>query len=134
MDIQELIDNFSFFDNWEDKYRYLIELGENLPPYPDDYRTEEWKVKGCQSQVWLYPNKDEQNRLYFLGDSDAMIVKGLISIVLTIYNHHTALEIEQIPIDDIFQKLGLHEHLSPSRRNGLESMIAKIHFYAMAIK
>lgn len=133
MDIQELIDNFSYFDSWEDKYRYLIELGEKLYPYPEEFRTESWKVKGCQSQVWLYPQLNDDGRVHFYGDSDAMIVKGLISIVLSIYNDHTPSEIAQISADNIFSQIGLHEHLTPSRRNGLESMIAKIISYASLI-
>lgn len=130
MDIQELIDNFSYFDNWEDKYRYLIELGEKLPMYPEKFRTEAWKVKGCQSQVWLYPQLNDNGSVHFYGDSDAIIVKGLISVVLSIYNDRTPSEIAQIAVDDIFSRIGLHEHLSPSRRNGLEAMIAKIVNYA----
>ena len=130
MKIEELIDNFAFFVTWEDKYRYLIELGEKLSPLPDELLTEEWKVKGCQSQVWLIPQKNDSGKLSFLGTSDAMIVKGLIYIVLSIYNNLSSDEILQVDIDDIFSRLGLHEHLSPSRRNGLEAMIEKIKYYA----
>ncbi len=129
MDISELIDNFEFLDGWEDKYRYIIELGEKLSPLEDKWHTEEWKVKGCQSQVWLVPQK-ENNCLHFTGDSDAMIVKGLIAIVLLIYNDKSPTEIKSIAVADIFAKLGLSEHLTPSRRNGLEAMIAKICHYA----
>ena len=129
MEIEELIDNFSFLDSWEDKYRYIIELGEKLPPLPPNLKTEDWKVKGCQSQVWLVPLKKGDN-LQFLGDSDAMIVKGLISIVLLIYNNKSPSAIKAVAVDDIFAKLGLKDHLSPSRRNGLEAMVAKIRQYA----
>lgn len=129
MTVDELIDNFEFLDSWEDKYRYIIELGEKLPQLPSEFHTDEWKVKGCQSQVWLVPQKNE-GAIIFLGDSDAMIVKGLISIVLMIYNNKTPAQIKEVDIDTIFTKLGLREHLSPSRRNGLESMIAKIKHYA----
>ena len=129
MTIEELIDNFSFLENWEDKYRYLIELGEKLEPFSEKMKTEEWQVKGCQSQVWLIPSKLD-GKLNFLGDSDAMIVKGLIYIVLLIYNNKSPSEIKDIEVDNIFAKLGLKEHLSPSRRNGLESMIEKIRYYA----
>ncbi len=129
MSIDELIENFEFFDSWEDKYRYIIELGEKLPPLAAKYKTEAWLVKGCQSQVWLVPHKDG-DEMYFEGDSDAMIVKGLIAIVLQIYNHHSPQAIKNLSIDEIFNKLGLKEHLSPSRRNGLEAMINKIKFYA----
>lgn len=129
MSIDDLIDNFEFLDSWEDKYRYIIELGEKLPPLDAGYHTDEWKVKGCQSQVWLVPEK-KGDTISFYGDSDAMIVKGLIAIVLMIYNAQTATKIKNLNIDDIFTKLGLREHLSPSRRNGLEAMIEKIRHYA----
>ncbi len=129
MEVDELIENFEFLDNWEDKYRYLIELGEKLPALDDKFRTEEWKVQGCQSQVWLVPQKQD-GRVCFAGDSDAMIVKGLIAVVLTIYNHKSPSEIKAVAVEDIFAKLGLEEHLSPSRRNGLLSMIDKIRHYA----
>ncbi len=134
MKIEDLIDNFTFFDSWEDKYRYIIELGEELPELPSEFLTEEWKVKGCQSQVWLVPQKNSDGTITFLGTSDAMIVKGLISIVLCIYSGKTPQDILDIDIDNIFSSLGLHEHLSPSRRNGLESMIEKIRNYAAVMK
>ncbi len=129
MDIQELIDNFEFLDTWEEKYSYIIELGSHLEPLDEEYRTEEWKVRGCQSQVWLEP-KLENGKLLFKGDSDAFIVKGLIAIVLMIYSNKSAQEIKEIEVEEIFAKLGLQEHLSPSRRNGLFSMVEKIKHYA----
>ena len=130
MSIDELIENFEFLDSWEDKYRYIIELGEKLPLLEEKFKTDEWKVRGCQSQVWLVPSKQEDGTLSFSGDSDAMIVKGLIAIVLMVYNNASAKQIKEIKIDDIFARLGLREHLSPSRRNGLEAMIEKIRHYA----
>ena len=130
MTIDDLIDNFEFLDSWEDKYRYLIELGEKLPVFDEQFRTEDWKVKGCQSQVWLVPQKQADGKLTFMGDSDAMIVKGLIFVVLTIYNNTLPQMIKNLNIEEIFTKLGLKEHLSPSRRNGLESMIEKVKYYA----
>lgn len=129
MEISDLIDNFEFLDGWEDKYRYIIDLGEKLPPLSAELHTDEWKVRGCQSQVWLVPNKAD-GKISFTGDSDAMIVKGLIAIVLMIYNHKSPTEIKSIAVDAIFAKLGLEEHLSPSRRNGLISMTEKIKHYA----
>jgi len=129
MEISELINNFEFLDGWEDKYRYIIELGEKLSPLAAEFHTEEWKVRGCQSQVWLVP-QIQDGKISFSGDSDAMIVKGLIAIVLMIYNHKSPTEIKSIAVDDIFAKLGLEEHLSPSRRNGLISMTEKIKHYA----
>lgn len=132
MDITELADNFSLLDCWEDKYAYIIELGENLEPLEQELHTEEWKVRGCQSQVWLVPHVCD-GKIHFRGDSDAMIVKGLIAIVLMIYSDKTAQEIKEIAVDEIFAKLGLREHLSPSRRNGLFSMVEKIKYYAGAL-
>ena len=128
MNIEELIENFELLDDWEDKYRYLIDLGEKLPHLDEKYKTDEWKVKGCQSQVWLVPDFGE--RLSFQGDSDAIIVRGLIAVVLIIFNKSTANSIKDVEIADIFAKLGLEEHLSPSRRNGLNSMVEKIKYYA----
>ncbi len=129
MTIEDLIENFEFLDSWEDKYRYIIDLGEKISPLAVEYHTDEWKVQGCQSQVWLVPCRHE-DKISFHGDSDAMIVKGLIAIVLSIYNNKSPSEIKAIAVEDIFAKLGLSEHLSPSRRNGLLSMTAKIRHYA----
>ncbi len=129
MTLEELIDNFSYLDNWEDRYSYLIDLGNELENLPTEYKTPEWKVQGCQSQVWLVP-QFQNGKLHFLGDSDAILVRGLISIVLMIYNDKSPSEIKNIAIEDIFAKLGLAENLSPSRRNGLMSMVSKIKFYA----
>lgn len=130
MTTEELIENFEFLDSWEDKYRYIIELGEKLEPLSEQYHTPEWQVMGCQSQVWLVPQKLSGGKIKFSGDSDAMIVKGLIAIVLMIYNELSADEIKKLAINDIFASIGLQEHLSPSRRNGLEAMIEKIKHYA----
>lgn len=129
MNIEDLIENFELLEDWEDKYRYIIELGEKLPSLPAEFHTEEWKVQGCQSQVWLIPEKKGEN-LFFVGDSDAAIVKGIVAIILMIFSGHTSEEIKNIRITDIFKRLGLEEHLSPSRRNGLMSMTQKILYYA----
>lgn len=128
MTIDELIENFEFLEDWEDKYRYIIELGEKLPPLEDKYKTDSYKVQGCTSQVWLVPDQQE-GRLVFRGDSDAMIVRGLVAIVLMIYGNKSAQEIKAIAVEDIFAKLGLQDHLSPSRRNGLFSLVEKIKDY-----
>lgn len=129
MDIEELTENFELLEDWEDKYRYIIDLGSKLQPLDEKFKIEEWKVRGCQSQVWLVPSKQD-GKLHFSGDSDAMIVKGLIAIVMMIYSDKSPVEIKSIAVDDIFAKLGLSEHLSPSRRNGLISMTEKIKYYA----
>ena len=131
MTIEELIDNFSFLDGWEEKYQYVIDLGHKLEPLDEKFKTDDWKVKGCQSQVWLVPQI--QNGVFHCkGDSDAILVKGIISIVLLIYNDKTAAEIKNIDVTKIFVKLGLEENLTPSRRNGMLSMVEKIKQYAAA--
>lgn len=129
MDISELIENFELLDDWEDKYRYIIDLGSKLESLPQNFYQDEWKVRGCQSQVWLVPEKKD-GRLFFRGDSDAAIVKGIIAIVLTVFSGKTPAEIKKTDIEEIFNSLGLHEHLSPSRRNGLAAMTEKILHYA----
>lgn len=128
-DIEGLIENFSMLDDWEDKYQYLIDLGEKLPPLDEKYKTDEWKVSGCQSQVWLVPEQQD-GILTFKGDSDAIMVKGIIAVILAIYRNKSAQEIKKIEVDKIFAKLGLQEHLSLSRRNGMISMVDKIKYYA----
>lgn len=132
MTLDDLIDNFAFLDGWEEKYQYVIDLGHKLEPLPDEYKTDDWKVKGCQSQVWLVPDIKD-GRISFRGDSDAILVKGIIAIVLMIYNNKTAEEIKSIDVAKIFAKLGLEENLTPSRRNGMMSMVEKIKQYANAI-
>jgi len=132
--LSELQENFDLFDNWEDKYRYLLELGEKLPEFPEKNKTEKNKVQGCISQVWmtLETKKDDfqVNRLYFLADSDAHIVKGLIAVLMIIYNGKTPEEVLLIDIRDIFKQLGLDENISPSRRNGFFSMVQRLQTFA----
>lgn len=131
MDIEELSENFELLEDWEDRYRYIIDLGSKLEPLADQYKTDDWKVRGCQSQVWLVPEYKD-GLIAFKGDSDAAIVRGLIAIVLVIFNRQSPSAIKSIAIEDIFAKLGLEEHLSPSRRNGLTAMVEKIKTYAEA--
>ncbi len=131
MTVEELEENFSFLDGWEEKYQYVIDLGHKLEPLDEKYKTDDWKVKGCQSQVWLVP-QIQNGVFHFKGDSDAILVKGIISIVLLIYNDKTADEIKNIDVTKIFVKLGLEENLTPSRRNGMLSMVEKIKQYAAA--
>lgn len=131
MTIEELIDNFSFLEGWEEKYQYVIDLGHKLEPLDEKYKTDDWKVKGCQSQVWLVP-QIQNGIFHFKGDSDAILVKGIISIVLLIYNDKSAAEIKNIDVTKIFVKLGLEENLTPSCRNGMLSMVEKIKQYAAA--
>lgn len=136
MTIDELIENFDLLDDWEDKYRYIIDLGARMDALPENLKTDDWKVHGCQSQVWLIPTvmmEDGQKYLDFQGDSDAAIVRGIVAIILMIFAHKTPQEIKEIAVENIFAKLGLQDHLSPSRRNGLAAMTEKIRYYASAL-
>jgi len=123
--IETLIDNFSFLESWEDKYQYLIELGESLEPLDEKYKTDAFKVSGCQSQVWLVP-EIKDGKFYFKADSDAIIVKGIIYILQAIFSSKDTGEIKNIEVEKIFATLGLKEHLSPSRRNGMNAMVERI--------
>jgi len=126
--IDELIENFSFLDDWEDRYRYVIELGKTLPALSPTEHNDVNKVRGCASQVWLVsePANDDERRLVFRGDSDAHIVRGLIAILLALYSRRTAREIAETDPEKIFQRIGLRDHLTSQRSNGLSSMVARI--------
>ncbi|MFP3921673.1 MAG: SufE family protein [Dichotomicrobium sp.] len=129
MSIDEIIENFEFMDDWEDRYRYVIELGRELEPLdPEDY-TEDHKVRGCASQVWLVTERDgdpESPVLKFRGDSDAHIVRGLIAILIALYSGKRAEEIANLDAEPVFDQLGLREHLTPQRSNGLASMVKRV--------
>lgn len=129
--IENIIEDFEFLDDWEDKYRYVIELARDLEPYPDELRNDQTKVLGCVSQVWLTTNVEEKGDdktpiIKFIGDSDAMIVKGLIAILLSVYSGKTARQIVDIDIHAILANLQLNDHLTPQRSNGLASMVKRI--------
>jgi len=128
LSIEDVIETFSLFDDWEDKYRYVIELGRMLPEFPEEAKTEENKVRGCTSQVWILPRLSDENppRFYFVGDSDAHIVKGLVAITMLIYSGKTPQEAMEIDARAILDQIGLSEHLTPSRSNGLFSMVTRI--------
>jgi cysteine desulfuration protein SufE len=132
--IDTIRSDFSFLDDWEDRYRYVIELGQDLPPYPEEVRDEAHKVRGCASQVWLASHRSEgpDPVLTFQGDSDAHIVRGLVAIMLALYSGHRASEILAIDADDTLRSLGLNEHLTPQRSNGLRSMVQRIRSEAEA--
>lgn len=125
---QEIIDNFYLFDNWLDKYEFLIDLGKKLPDFPEDHKQEQFLVKGCQSNVWLYHNI-ENNKIHFHATSDSAIVCGLIFLLLTIYDNQSAEDIVNAK-PDFIEKIGLDKHLSPTRKNGLYSMLTTIHIIA----
>lgn len=120
----DIIEEFSMYDDWLDKYQYLIELGNSLEAFPDGLKTDDRLIKGCQSRVWL-DAKVENGKIVFSADSDAIITKGIISLLISVYSGRTA---EEIAGDDFsfVEKLGLKENLSPTRANGLVSMIATI--------
>ncbi len=125
---QEIVDEFSIFDDWMDKYEYLIDLGKSLPIIEEEGKIEENLIKGCQSRVWLdavYKNE----KLYFKADSDAIITKGIISLLIRVFSDRTPQEILDADIDFI-SEIGLSENLSPTRANGLLSMIRQIKYYA----
>ena len=120
----EVVETFSMYDEWLDKYEYLIELGKSLEPFPEEGKTEDKLIKGCQSRVWL-DSKIEGGKIYFIADSDAIITKGIISLLISVYSGRTA---EEIAADDFsfIERIGLKENLSPTRANGLVSMIETI--------
>lgn len=130
MTIDEISDNFSLLDEWDDRYRYIIELGRTLAPLPAEAHIDANKVQGCASQVWLTttvrPGGSGGPELSFQGDSDAHIVRGLIAIVFALYSGKAARDILAIDPSALFERLGLREHLTPQRSNGLKSMVARI--------
>ena len=128
--IDEIRDNFELLEEWDDRYRYVIELGRTLKPLPEEGHSPENKVQGCVSQVWLSKQLDRGNggepRLNYLGDSDAHIVRGLIAILLTLYSGHTPQQILSTDAIEVFDEFGFREHLTPQRSNGLRSMVERI--------
>lgn len=138
MTLDEIVSDFEFLDDWEDRYRYVIELGRKLEPLAEEARSEANKVQGCASQVWLdtrheNPGNGSGPILCFTGDSDAHIVRGLIAILFAIYSKKTAREILDTDAQEIFFRLGLKEHLTPQRSNGFASMVARIQADATAV-
>lgn len=134
--LSEIMSDFAVLDDWEDRYRYLIELGRNLPPLPEALRTDANKVRGCASQVWLATSAkpvDGRRQFNMVADSDAHIVRGLIAILLAVYDGHSVDEVLAADPDPVFAKLGLKEHLTPQRSNGLASMIARVRADATAM-
>lgn len=127
----DIIDTLGFFDSWEDRYKYIIDLGKELPPLAEEHRTEVNLVRGCQSQVWLISELRE-DRLFFAADSDAFIVKGLLGVVLAAYNGKTSGEILAFDIEAYFNALNLLQHLSATRGNGLRAMVKRIQDTAAA--
>jgi cysteine desulfuration protein SufE len=129
---QEIIEEFSLFDNWDDKYEYIIDLGKKLPPLDEQHKKDENKVRGCQSTVWLAADYKE-GRIYYKADSDAMIVKGLISMLIRVLSGQTADDIVNAKLDFI-KEIGMISHLAQTRSNGLLAMVKQMKNYALAYK
>lgn len=129
---KEIVEEFQYLPDWEEKYSEIIRLGRKLPAYPEEFRDDKYKVKGCQSQVWLHP-EFKDGKILFDADSDAMIVKGLIGLLMRVYNNRTPNEILDNP-PDFLQEIGIDNHLSPTRKNGLGAMMKQIQMYAVAFK
>ena len=130
----QIIDDFSAFDDWMDKYQMLIELGNNLEALDEKFKTPQNLIEGCQSRVWIQADFDESSHsIHFTGDSDAVIVKGLVSLILSVFNDQTP---DDILAADLYfiEQIGLKEHLSPTRSNGLLAMVKQMRVYALAFK
>jgi len=126
---KDIVEEFSLFDDWMAKYEYLIELGKDLPIIDSKFKTDEYKVKGCQSQVWLNAELKD-GRIYYKADSDAVITKGMIALLIRVLSGHTPVEVAEAKLDFI-DKIGMKEHLSPNRSNGLTAMISYMKKYAL---
>jgi cysteine desulfuration protein SufE len=130
--VSQIKKHFLTFSDWEDRYRELIHLGRDLAPYPEEKREEKYKVKGCQSQVWLFP-EFKNGRVYFYADSDAILVKGIIGLLVKVYSDATPDEILSTK-PDFLKEVGITEHLSMNRSNGLAAMMKQIQMYALVFK
>lgn len=136
MTIDQIISDFDLLDEWEDRYRYVIELGKGLAPLPDSQRTAENKVRGCASQVWLSTRVDDGANgkiLHFVGDSDAMIVRGLVAIVIVLFDGKSTTEILSTDAEAVFARLDLRAHLTAQRSNGLKALVDRIRADAEAV-
>ncbi len=123
--VDDIVETLGFFDAWEDRYKYIIDLGKELPAMDSAKKDQAHLVKGCQSQVWI-DSQQQQGMLWFEADSDAFIVKGLLGVVLAAYNGKAPAQIEQFDVETYFEQLGLLRHLSPTRGNGLRAMVERI--------
>ena len=128
----EIIEEFSDFDDWMDKYQLLIDMGSDQPPLDEKYKNEQNLIDGCQSRVWLQADM-EGNKLHFQAESDALIVKGIVTLLIRVLNNHTPQEIMDADLYFI-ERIGLSEHLSPTRSNGLLAMVKQMKMYALAFK
>ena len=129
---EQVISEFSLFDDWMDKYNYLIEMGRTIPVIDENYKTDQYVITGCQSKVWLHA-ETRDGKIFFSADSDAIITKGIVNLLIRVLSGHTPDEILNADMDFI-EKIGLREHLSPTRSNGLTSMVKQMKLYALAFK
>ncbi len=127
----EIIDEFSMFEDWSDKYEYIIDVGKKLPPLPEQYKTEAYKIKGCQSQVWMHSQLDEDGKVRFEGDSDAIIVKGLIGLLIRVLSGQKPEDVAKANLYFI-DKVGMSGHLAQTRSNGLASMVKQMKLDSLA--
>lgn len=137
MKIDEIISDFEFLDEWDDRYRYIIELGKQLEPLAESERTSGNKVRGCASQVWLWTRVEQSagaERFHFVGDSDALIVRGLVAIVINLFDGKTAAEVLATDAEAVFGRLDLRSHLTAQRSNGLKALVDRIKADAAAVQ
>lgn len=127
---KEIIEDFNLFDGWEEKYQYIIELGQKLPALDEKYKTDDYKIKGCQSSVWLH-GEEREGRLYFSADSDSTFVKGEIALLMSVLSGQSAVDILEAKLEFI-DALGLRQHIAVTRANGLSAMIKQMKTYALA--
>jgi cysteine desulfuration protein SufE len=127
---REIVEEFALFDDWMGKYEYLIDLGKSVPPIEVEYKTDDYKIKGCQSQVWIRPEM-RSGLLYYKGDSDAVITKGLVALLIRVLNGQPPAAVVEADLS-FLDEIGMKEHLSPTRKNGLASMMKQLKLYALA--
>ena len=127
---REIVEEFALFEDWMGKYEYLIDLGKSIPEIEDEYKTDDYKIKGCQSQVWIRPEMRD-GLLYYKGDSDALITKGLVALLLRVLSGQPPQDVAEADLSFI-DEIGMKEHLSPTRKNGLASMMKQLKLYALA--
>ena len=134
--LDDIVDIFELLEDWEQRYQYLIELGEKLPAMHSEHKTEDNKVKGCMSQVWVYayPDDKDTDKLHYHGDCDTSIIKGVLAVLIELADNKTAAEIQQLDVDELFERLNLDEHLSPNRHVGVFAIVELMKQQARALQ
>lgn len=132
MDTRALVEDFQLFDNWEDRYTYLIDLGRALPAFPEEHRVEQHKVDGCLSQVWFVQDTTDEGVVAFHADSDSAIVRGLIGVIRVLFHGQPFERAREVDVPHVFAQIGLDEHLSVNRRNGFYAMVERVRTYITA--